>query len=83
MRMRLKYQTIVAFYSLQLSRILSPLPYVVILLPHISGDDEPTLWHQGVTGTQFIRSVCPCYGTICAISLRDIAHVWHRPCLPF
>ena len=73
--MKLTYRTIVAFYSLRIARMLSPLPYVVILLPLISGDDDPTLWHQGVTGTQLIRLVCPCYGMIHAISVRDIAHV--------
>ena len=72
---RFTYQTIVAFYSLRTSRILSPLPSVVILLPLISGDDEPTLWHQGVTGNQLIISVCLCYGTIRAISVRHISHV--------
>ena len=72
---KLTYKTIVAFYSLKTSRILSPLPYVVILLPLISGGDAPTLWHQGVTGTRFIILVFPCYGKIRAISSRDIAHV--------
>ena len=72
---RFVYRTIVAFYSLRTSRILSPLPSVVILVPLILGDDEPTLWHQGVTGTLLIRLVCPCYGTIRAIIVRDIAHV--------
>ena len=75
MIMRFAYRTIVALCSLQTSRILSPLPSVVILLPLISVNDEPTLWNQGVTGTQLIRSVCPCYGTIRAISVLDIAHV--------
>ena len=82
MIMRLTYRTIVSFYSLRTSRILSPLPYVAILLPLISGDNEPTLWHQGVTGNRLIRSVCHWYGTIRAISVRDIAHVWNRPCHP-
>ena len=58
-----------------MSGILSPLPSVVILVSLILGDDEPTLWHQGVTGARLIRLVCPCYGTIRAISVRDIAHV--------
>ena len=75
MIMRLTYRTIVTFYSLRTSRILSPLPYVVILLSLISDNNEPTLWHHGVTGTQLIRSVCPFYGTIRAISVLDIAHV--------
>ena len=75
MIMRLTYQTIVAFYSSRTSRILSLLPPVVILLPLILGDDKPTLWNQGVTGTRLIRSMCPCYGTIRAIIVRYIAHV--------
>ena len=75
MIMRLTYRTIVVFYSLRTSRILSPLPYVVILFSLISGNDEPTLCYQGVTGNRLIRSVCPYYVTILAISVRDIAHV--------
>ena len=75
MIMRFAYQTIVDFCSLRMSQILIPLPYVVILLPLILGGDEPTLWHQGLTGTRLIISVCPCYGMIRAISVIDIAHV--------
>ena len=75
MIINLTYRTIVTFYSLRTSRILSPLPYVVILLSLISGNDEPKMCHHGVTGTRLIRFLCPCYGTICAINVRDIAHV--------
>ena len=75
MIMRLIYQTIVAFYNLRTSLILSQLLYVVLLLPLILVNDEPMLWHQGVTGTRLIISVCPFYGTIRAIIVRDIPHV--------
>ena len=79
MIIRFVYRTFIVFSSLQTWWILSPLPNVVILVALILGDDEPTIWHQGVTGTRLIILVCPCYGTICAIRLHDMEHFWHYP----